>query len=423
MSEKGCPVVTRRRFLAGSAAVSAGLVAGCGAVGGSDGAGDATDPGVGRAPQRVAFRGPHQGGLVAPVPVAGVLCALDLVSGDRDALARALEDISVEAERLMTGRAPDEVDPRRPPTDNGVLGEEPPVADLSVVVSVGASLFEERFGLEDRRPRELVRMTKLANDRLDQDRCHGDLLVTVEGDSPDVTLAALRQILRQVRATTVVRWIVEGHNRAAPTPAPGKAPVRNLLGFKDGTANLDASDEALMDRHVWVGPGRGEPAWAVGGSYQAVRTIRMFVEFWDRTSLVEQEAIMGRHKGSGAPLGGEREAEAPDYAADPDGEAIPLDAHIRLANPRTPESEQSLILRRGLSYSRGVDDAGRLDHGLVFFSYQRSLEHGFLAVQARLTGEPLEEYILPEGGGFFFALPGVEQEGDWLGQGLLEQPG
>ena len=51
-------------------------------------------------------------------------------------------------------------------------------------------------------------------------------------------------------------------------------------------------------------------------------------------------------------------------------------------------------------------------------SYQRSLADGFLAVQARLDGEPLEEYIRGEGGGCFFALPGVRQ-GGWLGEGLF----
>ena len=45
---------------------------------------------------------------------------------------------------------------------------------------------------------------------------------------------------------------------------------------------------------------------------------------------------MGRHKANGAPLGMEHETDVPDYAADPRGRAIPLDAHIRLANPRTP---------------------------------------------------------------------------------------
>jgi deferrochelatase/peroxidase EfeB len=67
----------------------------------------------------------------------------------------------------------------------------------------------------------------------------------------------------------------------------------------------------------------------------------------------------------------------------------------------------------------GFDAAGRLDQGLVFVSYQASLAKGFLEVQARLKGEPLEEYILPIGGGFFFALPGVRTPGGWLGERLL----
>jgi deferrochelatase/peroxidase EfeB len=77
------------------------------------------------------------------------------------------------------------------------------------------------------------------------------------------------------------------------------------------------------------------------------------------------------------------------------------------------------ILRRGFSYTRGYDDAGRLDQGLAFVSYQRSIERGFLAVQRRLNGERLEEYILPEGGGYFFALPGAPSRGSFLGEQLV----
>ena len=157
----------------------------------------------------------------------------------------------------------------------------------------------------------------------------------------------------------------------------------------------------------------------MGGSYQAVRIIRMFVEFWDRTPLNEQQKIIGRDKASGAPLGLDREHDDPAYGEDPAGHRVPLDAPIRMANPRTPGTAGSRILRRGFNFSRGFDAAGRLDQGLAFVSYQKSLTRGFLAVQARLKGEPLEEYILPVGGGFFFVLPGVPSGDGWLGQQLL----
>ena len=77
-----------------------------------------------------------------------------------------------------------------------------------------------------------------------------------------------------------------------------------------------------------------------------------------------------------------------------------------MATPRTPETAGSRILRRGFNFSRGFDAAGRLDQGLAFVSYQKSLTRGFLAVQARLKGEPLEEYILPVGAGSSSPSPG-----------------
>ena len=405
--------------MGGAAALSGGavLLSACGD--GDEGDDSVVDPDE-IEPRYVDFHGPHQTGITArPVPTLGLMASFKVLSPSRESLRDTFVELTDEIQGLMSGRPPTIRDEAYPPTDSGLLGAEPEPDDLSIVLSVGSSLFDDRYGLADKQPLELVRMPFLANDRLDPARTHGDVLLNIDARHPDTIQFALRQLMRRRRRDLVLHWIIEGYTRGGGVNDGTAGAPRNLLGFKDGTANLDSSDEAAMNRHVWVQPGDDQPEWSVGGSYQAVRIIRMFVEFWDRTPLAEQEAIMGRHKLSGAPLGMERESDIPDFSDDPDGETMPLDAHIRLANPRTPATDENLIFRRGFSYTRGYDGAGRLDMGLAFVSYQRSLAKGFLAVQDRLTGEPLEEYILPEGGGFFFALPGVPEPGRYLGEGLF----
>jgi deferrochelatase/peroxidase EfeB len=410
---------TRRKFIVGgaSAAGAAGAVGALAACSASDGAEEGSGSEI-PPPQYVAFHGEHQTGIVSPAPAAGLAASLRVVNADRDGLIEALQKLTAEARRLMQGDPYEDRDPAFPPLHTGTLGNRPPPTDLSVILSVGASLFDDRFGLADAKPAQLERMPFLANDRLVPELTHGDVLLTISADTPDATLFAVRQMLRQVRSSMILEWMVEGFNRHE-NAGPGRAPARNLLGFKDGTANLDPQADEVMEDHVWVADGDGEPAWAVGGSYHAVRTIRMFVEFWDRTPLNEQEALIGRRKESGAPMDGEDETDPLDFEHDPDGDVTPLDAHIRLANPRTPETERDLMLRRGFSYSRGFDNTGQLDQGLCFMSFQKDMG-AFLRVSERLDGEPLEEYILPVGGGFFYAVPGVRDEDDWYARELFE---
>lgn len=371
--------------------------------------------------QTQPFYGAHQSGILTPQQASMMLVAFDVLATDKEELERLFR-LLTQRFALLTrgGPAPAVTNPQLPPMDSGILGAHIAPDNLTMTLSVGHSLFDDRFGLSRLKPTQLQAMTRFPNDSLDAAQCHGDLLLQICANSQDTVIHALRDIIKHTPDLLAVRWRREGFIPDHAARSDGKETPINLLGFKDGTANPDAHNTALMNRIVWVTNDQAEPAWTRGGSYQAVRIIRFHVEMWDRTPLREQQTIFGRDKLSGAPLGKLHEHDDPDYASDPSGKRIALDAHIRLANPRTPETADSLMLRRGYSYSAGITGAGQLDMGLLFVCYQHDLTKGFITVQKRLNGEALEEYIRPIGGGYFFALPGVQDETHYLGQSLLQ---
>lgn len=368
------------------------------------------------------YYGKHQTGIVTPRPAAGMMVSFDVLAQDRGDLERLFRLLDERIKFLMTGGEVTQVDPKFPPVDSGILGPVVAPDNLTITVSVGASLFDDRFGLTAAKPKHLVQMVGFPNDALEPEQCHGDLSLQFCSNAPDTNIHALRDIVKNMPDLLFVRWKQEG---TVPPQAPLAAgepaqSARNFLGFRDGSANPDSNDGKTMDTLVWVQPNGGEPAWASTGSYQAVRIIRNFVERWDRTPLQEQESIFGRHKMTGAPMGGQTETDVPDYTKDPEGKLTKLDAHIRLANPRTAGTQANLILRRPFNYSNGVNKNGQLDMGLLFICYQADLEKGFITVQTRLNGEPLEEYLKPCGGGYFFTLPGVVDDHDYIGRSLLD---
>jgi deferrochelatase/peroxidase EfeB len=364
----------------------------------------------------VPFHGAHQAGILTPEPQQryATHAALDVTASGKAELTALFQTITARARFLTRGGTPPDLGVGAPPADSDILGPVVPADGLTVTLSVGASLFDGRFGLSVRKPRYLTAMRTFPNDALDAAWCHGDLMLQLCANSPDTLHHALRDIAKHTRGAMQPRFRMDGF---ISPPRPSGAP-RNLMGFKDGISQPPGAE---LQRLTWVARDSGEPPWAAGGSYHVVRLIRMLTEFWDRVSINEQQNMFGRFRDSGATLDSTtgNESAAPDYHADPQGNVIPLDSHIRLANPRTAATERSRIYRRGYNYDLGYDENGDLQCGLIFVCFQQDVRKQFETVQTRLVNEPLTDYIQPFGGGYYFALPGVLDASDYYGRALL----
>jgi deferrochelatase/peroxidase EfeB len=408
---------SRRIFLKGAVSGAAGTaLAGGVLIGGAHADADAATSGDTVTEEAAyTFHGPNQSGILTPPPsakqAASIVAAFDVVSTSKSELTALLQTLTSVSRTLTTGGPLPTLGISAPPADSDVLGPSMPADGLTITVGFGASLFDGRFGLASRKPLKLTEMTAFPNDALESAYTGGDLSLQICANHADAAHHALRLITKHTRGWMQPRWKMQGY---ASPPRPSGTP-RNLLGFKDGTANPTGN---LAPELVWVDDS-AEPAWAQGGTYQVVRLIRMLVEFWDRVSINEQEGMFGRRRDSGAPLDGNSEFDIPDYKADPHGNVIPLDSHIRLANPRTNATADQRLIRRSYNYDLGFDMNGNMQTGHVFIAYNQDLERQFITVQKRLINEPLVDYVQPFGGGYFFVAPGVTSDTDFYGKALL----
>lgn len=416
----GRPGLSRRRFLGGVGALGAGAAISAGGFAAIESRPEDEPP---PPSNEIAFYGPHQAGIVTPVQDRLMFGSFDVQTGDRQELSGLLKTWTEAAARMSRGdvASPNPDHGAAPPADTGeAIGLA--ASRLTITFGFGPTLFQQgsadRFGLAVRRPAALVELPVFPFDALDPLKSGGDIGVQVCADDPQVAFHALRNLARLGRGTVLLRWSQAGFGRTSSTTT-AQDTMRNLQGFKDGTNNLKAEDGALMAQHVWVGD-RDDPDWMRGGSYLVARRIRMLIEVWDRSSLADQEATIGRAEVTGAPLGSHAEFDAPDLAAiDASGlPVIPENAHIRLASPDS--NAGAMVLRRGFSFTDGIDPrTGQLDAGLFFLAYQRDPRTQFIPLQQRLSeGDALNEYIQHTGSAVFAVPPGVES-GGWIGQSLF----
>jgi deferrochelatase/peroxidase EfeB len=413
----GSARLSRRRLLgvvgAGAAAAGAGAAAGAFA---SQALSDDPVTNASHAAEAVPFHGRHQAGIITPAQDRMHFVALDVRTRDRAELVELLKDWTKAAERMTQGleAKPDGAVgglPEAAPADTGEALDLPASA-LTLTIGFGASLFDDRFGLADKLPPALAPLPRFPQDDLDPARSDGDLCIQACANDPQVAVHAIRNLVRLGFGKVAVRWSQLGFGRTSST-SRAQATPRNLFGFKDGTRNLKAEDTEALAEHVWVARGDG-PDWMVDGTYLVARRIRMHIEIWDRTPLAEQEMIVGRTKGTGAPLGQVAEFDEPDLHVRGEG-GVPViaeDAHIRLASPETLNGVR--ILRRGYNFTDGTDGLGHLDAGLFFVCFNRDSRKQFVPMQKALSAkDSMMEYLEHTGSGLFAVPPGVAKGGFW----------
>jgi deferrochelatase/peroxidase EfeB len=414
--------VSRRRLLG---VAGAGVVAGAAGVGGFQIA-QAQDDSSSYDPGHVTypFHGEHQAGIVTPAQDRLHFAAFDVTTESRDELVALLEAWTEAAAAMTAGAAVGATTATgydSPPTDTGeALGL--PAAGLTLTFGFGPTLFEkagrDRFGLASRQPRALRRLPHFPGDNLDPARSDGDLCVQACANDPQVAVHAIRNLARIGFGTVAMRWAQLGFGRTSSTVRAQQTP-RNLLGFKDGTANLKAEDTAELGDFVWVGKDDDAgAAWLTGGSYLVARRINMHIETWDRTSLREQEGLVGRDRAHGAPLSGGSEFTEPDLDVEgSNGPLIPMDSHVRLAHPT--QNNGTRMLRRGYNFTDGSDSLGRLDAGLFFIAFVRNPDEHYVPMQRQLSAKDgLMEYLQHTGSGLWAVPPGV-RDGEYVGETLF----
>lgn len=255
----------------------------------------------------------------------------------------------------------------------------------------------------------------------------GDLLLKVMSDDIFVTEHVLRRVEHELSAVLEVRWTQTGVQRYNTRSKLSRQESRALIGFLDGTSNLNpanADDRALIFtdhvvtsypanptsdqydgasfpdlRDVPTGP---EPADLDGGSYLAVEVLAVDTTAFDALGEAGEEVAIGRNKLDGSPLA----AAAPA-------------SHVLKANPHRTGSDddQRRMLRRGYSLIRPT--SGTMTRGLIFLAFGRSLttQHEFVRrawidnpnfptvgagqdqFLSRFTSRPLES------GGYYFMPP------------------
>ncbi|EEI16748.1 Dyp-type peroxidase [Corynebacterium lipophiloflavum] len=404
--------VSRRVFLAGSAAtataVTAGSVAACGAST-SELPSNSQDTPQPLKEAVVEFDGAHQAGIETPTQASLNLVGFNLREGvDVRGVARLMRLWTADARALCAGETPlGSLEPE--------MNEWP--ANLTITCGFGEKIFD--IAAPSSKPAWLRDLPAFTRDQLDPKWGQTDLVLQICSDDPVMCAWAMRHMTRAGMDYATTAWVQQGFMNAYGAIPKGQTP-RNLFGQVDGTVNPHSAQE--YDEQVWI---EGPEGFA-GSTSLIVRRIAMHLDEWELLDRASREEALGRTLADGSPLTGGGEFSAPELEAT-DQFGLPVidrNSHMARAMPPAEHPEQR-FRRRPYNYNLPPEpgSAELSNAGLVFICFQKDPDVQFTPVQSRLDEvDRLNTWITHIGSAVYWVPPGTSQSGagdEYWGQSVL----
>lgn len=360
-----------------------------------------------------------QAGITNRPPAHLLLASLSFRNREANSVRQSLDRLRAVQERELRSDLDDTTaaSPKdQPSPETGELGFDDGYdrAHLTVTVGLGKSAYELLDVASDEHPQDLVAIPWSQLDDQPQRPDNGDVVLQICSDSVYVNEHVLRRVEEELGDQLQVTWVVQGHQRYNSRQGrTSREEGRALIGFHDGTSNLNPRRSEEDRRLVFVNPDEvnyppnppaeptgpspygqptgprfptdlrtpptREPAWTREGAYLAVRVSVVDMGRWDRAPLGEQERTVGRFKVSGASVDlvddpAQLQAE-PAYAANQGDLRVALNSHLRKVGPRGLGDADRRVFRRGYPLVDASLDG--LQRGLVFICFGRTLSTQF----------------------------------------------
>ncbi|MFE0464175.1 Dyp-type peroxidase [Kitasatospora sp. NPDC058965] len=200
------------------------------------------------------------------------------------------------------------------------VGFRVPQAGLTCVVGIGALLWDRL--VDGPRPAQLHPFRELRGERHTAPATPGDLLLHIRAEQQDACYELAAQLLSRLRGAVDVVDETTGFRYFDR---------RDLLGFVDGTENPEGTEAGAA---ALVG---AEDAEFAGGSYVIVQKYLHDLAAWERLTVEQQEASVGRTKLADVELS---EAEKP------------ADSHVALTSlEAAADGTERQILRMNMPFN------------------------------------------------------------------------